>query len=334
MALPDIPEAYDAYWREGLGPPEALLDAAEVDIPEAYDAFWREGPDPPEAIQDIFGPVKSYSGNVDPVTGGSSRRTGPRASPLEEVAPETTARAPVIRATSGAARGADSYWKEIGEKYGVQTTDFTPKDMTPKRMEFAERFVTASRQRLGRSKSKSEHVNKLIARNYYQVANSDGVFAVGYRTSPTEIKGGTAYAVDMALARGSSIPVHFYDQDKQAWFRVVRKNVGAIGEAPIDEFVEVPTPTLTASPALVGSRDLKDVGKKAIEDVYKRSMGVAGDAGMAISQQLADRLLRSEEAGASADRLRERLGMLGGRAGRGTGRAQRRRDKDQTDLFE
>jgi hypothetical protein len=334
MALPDIPEAYDAYWREGLGPPEALVDAAEVDIPEAYDAFWREGPDPPEAIEDIFGPVRSYSGNVDPVTGGSSRRTGPRASPLEEVAPETTARAPVIRPTSGAAKGADSYWKEIGEKYGVQTTDFTPEDMTPERIRHAEQFVDASRERLGRSESKNEYVNKLIIRNYYQIVNADGVFAVGYRTSPTTIKGGTAYAVDMALARSGNMPVHFYDQDKQAWFRVVRKNVGAIGEAPIDEFVEVPTPTLTASPALVGSRDLKDVGKKAIEDVYKRSMGVAGDAGMAISQQLADRLLRSEEAGAGVDRLRERLGMLGGRAGRGTGRAQRRRDKDQTDLFE
>jgi hypothetical protein len=77
------------------------------------------------------------------------------------------------------------------------------------------------------------------------------------------VKGGTGWAVGMAIEEGK--PVYVFDQEKGQWFTY----------SPIWGFwipLET-TPVLTPNFAGIGTRELNDVGRKAIRDVYAKTFG-------------------------------------------------------------
>lgn len=116
-----------------------------------------------------------------------------------------------------------------------------------------------------------------LIRNWSQVKYADAIFAIGtiaqsgeklFPNKPGDtrvalapsVTGGTGYAVGMAINEGK--PVHVFDQSKKSWFVWDGK-----------QFVQENTPTLTKNFAGIGTRQLTEVGKQAIRDVYAKTFG-------------------------------------------------------------
>lgn len=190
---------------------------------------------------------------------------------------------------SGDAEGADKYWAERGYEYGLgKQIDFTPDSYDQSSEELKEETEQAYKTavaRLGRKELAADFpAGKLVRRDYMQVKYSDAVFAVSEIILPGEkgkavkgkryenttkkaiVDGGTGYAVQMAIDLGK--PVYVFHQGTLA------DNTTKVGwyEWNDTEFEPMDAPALTQRYAGVGSRQLNDAGKKAIEDVYKTTI--------------------------------------------------------------
>jgi len=184
---------------------------------------------------------------------------------------------------SGGAVGADSYWGRIGEQYGVVSNHYYYGDKTPE----GNFEISGEDYEEGRYESaKAAYYNygykyptmkdHRLIRNWSQVKYSEAIFAVGHLVIPGEklfphqkndtrvalnaaVQGGTGYAVAMAILHGK--PVYVFDQERKQWY----KNID--GKWFVSE-----VPVLTKNFAGIGTRDLNEDGKKAIETVYEKTI--------------------------------------------------------------
>lgn len=177
---------------------------------------------------------------------------------------------------SGGAIGADSYWDEIGEKYGVVSNHYYYQDKTPRsNTEISEedakegqRKVTIAARQMGRIKPNQQIRNKLLIRDWVQVKYADAIFAVttmlntgdemnyGKKALIPQGKGGTGYAMQMAINEGK--PVYVYDQVRRRWF----SNIDG-------KWANSDTPILTPNFAGIGTRELNRYGRDEIEHIYQ-----------------------------------------------------------------
>lgn len=170
---------------------------------------------------------------------------------------------------SGGAKGSDTYWGEVGKKYGVGSNHYhaigakTPSGNTPiseEMLKEADPHLKKANETLKRTyPTSNEYVNNLLRRNWWQVKNSDAVFAVGHLVRGI-VEGGTGWAVQMAIDNGK--PVYVFDQVRNKWY----KNIN-------NKWSESEVPTLTKNFAGIGTRELNDTGRKAIEAVYEKTFG-------------------------------------------------------------
>lgn len=193
---------------------------------------------------------------------------------------------------SGGALGSDTEWDTIGKKYGMvnskhyftgvksnQNAPLGNVDITDKPIakEGAKKVAKAAKEMWG-YKFASMTDTRLI-RNWAQVAYSDAVFAIGTFGNKgdiwkgdetkakdkqrillkTAVQGGTGYAVEMAIQAGK--PVYFFDQIRNQWYSNIN-NVWSKTEVP----------KLTKNFAGIGTREINENGRKAIEDVYLNSL--------------------------------------------------------------
>jgi len=177
---------------------------------------------------------------------------------------------------SGGAQGADFYFENFGNKFHVRTIAYsykTPfhnsllkKELTEQ--EFFEGCEKIEIANVALNRFKYQHMLKLLARNWFQVKYSDEVFAVGSIKSRKGniqfLKGGTGWAVQMAIDRG--IPVYVYDQDQLRWFSwsYALKMFQVCVDNPI-----ITKKNFTG----IGTRRINLFGINAIEDLYERSFG-------------------------------------------------------------
>ena len=122
-----------------------------------------------------------------------------------------------------------------------------------------------------------------IIRNWLQVKNADAIFALGTIKFAGEtwtdakkgvvtakipmVKGGTGYAVQMAINEGK--PVYVFDATKEGWY---------IYDYNTKNFIPTETPVLTKNYAGIGSRSLStqeviSESIQAIRDVYEKTFG-------------------------------------------------------------
>lgn len=170
---------------------------------------------------------------------------------------------------SGGAKGSDTYWGEVGKKYGVESNHYhaigakTPSGNTPiseEMLKEADPHLKKANETLKRTyPTSNEYVNNLLRRNWQQVKNSDAVFAVGHLVRGI-VEGGTGWAVQMAIDNGK--PVYVFDQVRNKWY----KNINS-------KWSESEVPILTKNFAGIGTRELNDTGRKAIEAVYEKTFG-------------------------------------------------------------
>ena len=190
-----------------------------------------------------------------------------------------------ITCHSGGATGSDSVFESRGIKYGVKTKAYsykTSSHKSPNKVEISDvdynegiDEVNKANRHLGRF-GIHKYMN-LLARNWAQVKYSTQVFAIGIIVDPGKkspkgyyskskfqtIDGGTGYAVQMAINNKRS--VYVFDQIKEKWFRWSYDAMS---------FMETDVPKIqTQNFAGIGTREINDVGIKAIEDIYEKTFG-------------------------------------------------------------
>lgn len=131
---------------------------------------------------------------------------------------------------SGLAKGADSLFMNLASKYGVGrqihirpvgnlgNTNNLPNgvEVLVAQVEHLLKAVDKIDELLGIKLKLGTGAN-LLARNYYQVSNTESVLAVAYLTGDFKsVKGGTRMAVDLGVALG--LPVYVLDVATESWY--------------------------------------------------------------------------------------------------------------------
>lgn len=113
-------------------------------------------------------------------------------------------------------------------------------------------------ERMGRRYSQAEKIRKVFQLIFHMVNKGYQVFGIGWIQADKTVKGGTGWGVE--LAKFFNRPVSVFDQDTNQWYTWTNNNWAK------DEPV-ISHPTFCGT----GTRNLTDDGKKAIEDLFKRS---------------------------------------------------------------
>ena len=212
---------------------------------------------------------------------------------------------------SGGAKGYDAEWDLIGAEYGMvnnkhyllpsdgavsdsrlQAKGVKPVDATndvgyvalkgPATGE-AQIAVTNAERTMGRIESIHITRNTKKIRNYAQVKNADGIFAIGSlipkgaditiargqvtkKALVPQVNGGTSVAVQLGITMNK--PTYVFNQVAndtyfQGWYK---------WDNTKQDFVSVTTPVLTKNFAGIGtSSNTTEAGKQAIRDVYEKT---------------------------------------------------------------
>lgn len=163
---------------------------------------------------------------------------------------------------SGGAYGGDTYWDVIGRQFGLTNINhFRPADNQRLSKTLRDRNVkpfsiTHEQSNYAREQIKQltgmelpyDVGGELLARNFYQVDKSDGVFAIANITSSQRaVEGGTNMAVQVGIKQGK--PVHVYDLNTESWYQYNQST----GRFEVED-----TPVLTKSFAGVGTRNIQN----------------------------------------------------------------------------
>lgn len=163
---------------------------------------------------------------------------------------------------SGGAYGGDTYWDVIGRQFGlIKINHFRPADNQRLSKTLRDRNVkpfsiTHEQSNYAREQIKQltgrelpyDIGGELLARNFYQVDKSDGVFAIANITSSQKaVQGGTNMAVQVGIKQGK--PVHVYDLNTESWYQYNQST----GRFEVED-----TPVLTKSFAGVGTRNIQN----------------------------------------------------------------------------
>lgn len=163
---------------------------------------------------------------------------------------------------SGGAYGGDTYWDVIGRQFGLTNINhFRPIDNQRMSKTLRDRNVKPFPVKHEQSNYAREQIKQLtgrelpydlagelLARDFYQVDKSDGVFAVANITrSQKAVEGGTNMAVQVGIKQGK--PVHVYDLNTESWYQYNQST----GRFEVED-----TPVLTKSFAGVGTRNIQN----------------------------------------------------------------------------
>lgn len=163
---------------------------------------------------------------------------------------------------SGGAYGGDTYWDVIGRQFGLtKINHFRPADNQRLSKTLRDRNVkpfsiTHEQSNYAREQIKQltgrdlpyDIGGELLARDFYQVDKSDGVFAIANITSSQRaVEGGTNMAVQVGIKQGK--PVHVYDLNTESWYQYNQ----SAGRFEVED-----TPVLTKSFAGVGTRNIQN----------------------------------------------------------------------------
>ena len=163
---------------------------------------------------------------------------------------------------SGGAYGGDTYWDVIGRSFGLtkinhfrpidnQNMSKTLRDKNVKPFSITHEQSNYAREQIKQLTGRElpyTLAGELLARDFYQVDKSDGVFAVANITSSQKaVEGGTNMAVQVGIKQGK--PVHVYDLNTESWYQYNQST----GKFEVED-----TPVLTKSFAGVGTRNIQN----------------------------------------------------------------------------
>ena len=178
-----------------------------------------------------------------------------------------------LRCHSGGAIGADSYFENLSEQYGIKTLAYSYKtayhtsknkiELTDNEFEEGALHISIANETL--TKFKYKRYLKLLARCWFQVKNAEQIFAISTIVTHNNrefVKGGTGWAVQMAI--DNKKPVFIFEQNLNSWF---------CWDYSKNTFVKMEeTPIISTTDfAGIGARNIAQNGIQAVEDLFKKS---------------------------------------------------------------
>lgn len=171
---------------------------------------------------------------------------------------------------SGGAIGADTFFEELCERYGIEIRAYSYKTgyhKSKNKVEISEEVFqegVSVVSKINNKYLKRRGINKymhLLARNFAQIKNTEVVYAISELDNGL-VKGGTAYACYMAI--DARIPVYLFEQKEGRWYRY------SFGS---EKFVVENDPPIIKYGNFtgIGTRKLNSLGEKAIEELFSRS---------------------------------------------------------------
>ena len=174
---------------------------------------------------------------------------------------------------SGATHGAEAEFGRWAEHYGIEEVNYSFDGHAHER---TRGLHALSREELIKGDVSLHYVSRLLNRNYTQkgeifrkvlqtlfhiVNNAREVFVVGEIEADRTVKGGTGWGAEFAKICNKRL--HAYDQKQGGWFRWEP-----------EQWKPEPNPVIReAHFAGLGTRYLEDSGRKAIETLYKATLG-------------------------------------------------------------
>lgn len=183
---------------------------------------------------------------------------------------------------TGGAKGSDLLFERVSIEYGVKVKAYSFEEhnttsrnrinlTTPELIEGWDKVQQAAKSLKRNTYNLSAYVKKLLARDWFQVKNSDTIFAVGNILEPKEqgeripnktsrqiVDGGTGYAVELAIQHNKT--VYVFNQKDNKWYKW-----------EVSKFIECEAPKLTENFAGIGTRNLSMEGISAIRKLFSDS---------------------------------------------------------------
>jgi hypothetical protein len=182
---------------------------------------------------------------------------------------------------SGGAKGADVFFGKCAKAVGHTVRHFVfegfmsiPKEsekdyvvLTQDQLNEAIPFVHKANETLRRRfPTNADYTNNLLCRNYWQIKDSNAMYAVAPLDWIGKVQGGTAWAVQMAIDRYMNM-IYLYDLNTRTWMQYIHSMRQFDYILPIDMIkpIHIDKSVYTG----IGTRDLSGAGRKAIEELYQ-----------------------------------------------------------------
>jgi len=176
---------------------------------------------------------------------------------------------------SGGAPGAEAEFGARAERHGIEEVNFTFEGHKIAR----QRGVRVlNHEELQNGDVSLEYVSRLMHRRYadaptirkvlqtlwYQVNSGQEIYVIGHILEDETVRGGTGWGAE--FAKLCNKPLHVFDQEKDRWFTWTGSswNPRPNADPPV-----ITHPHFTGT----GTRQLRDNGKRAIEELLARSFG-------------------------------------------------------------
>jgi ribosomal protein L20A (L18A) len=175
---------------------------------------------------------------------------------------------------SGAAPGAEAEFGACAERHGIEEVNFTFDGHSEARRRG---IRVLNHEELQAGDVSLEYVSRIMNRRYsdvptirkvlqtlwYQVNHGQEIYVVGVIKDDKTVQGGTGWGAE--FAKLCNKPLFVFDQDKDGWFEWSGSEWKSRGKD---------TPRIAhAHFTGTGTRHVHDNGKRAIEDLFKKSFG-------------------------------------------------------------
>lgn len=175
---------------------------------------------------------------------------------------------PMKMCNSGGAHGSDTVWHDECVKRGIPVRAFHfVKKLEGKpnfvildqaSLDLADPYCIQANQKLKRyfPANGKPWIANLLRRNYYQIRDSEAVYAIGKIDFDKGIvHGGTGWAVQMAIDK--ELFVYVFDLNKNNWFAWSYVD---------NKFIDIDKPGFHNTFAGIGTREITEAGIKAIQN--------------------------------------------------------------------
>lgn len=174
---------------------------------------------------------------------------------------------------SGGASGADTIWEKNCKEYNIKTIPYSFKNHNQESLnphilteaqlkEGFEQVQKASKSLKRNINNVSDYIKKLLSRNWFQVKNSEAIYAIG-TINNNKVNGGTGWAVQMAI--DNKKPVFVFEQVENLWYRYDYTKMLFV---PMYDEI----PILTEEFAGIGTREINENGIEAIKKILSKNI--------------------------------------------------------------
>jgi hypothetical protein len=174
---------------------------------------------------------------------------------------------------SGGAPGAEAEFGRCAERHGVEEVNFTfdghgiqrhrgVRMLNHEELLSGDVSLEYVSRLLHRRYSEGPTLRKVLQTLWYQVNNGQEIYVVGHVLEDDTVRGGTGWGAE--FAKLCNKPLWVFDQDRDSWLRWTGEGWAAASGADLPRITH---PHFTGT----GTRHLRDNGKHAIEELFKRS---------------------------------------------------------------